>query len=156
MEIILIAAVDKKFNIGYKGKILWNNRLDRRIFRYFTKYHTVIMGRKTFDSIGRPLPDRQNIVISRKNFLCGCEVVSNREEAIAKAKSDKIFIIGGESIYRLFMPIANKIYLSIINVITKGDRVFPEIDESKWNLCYRKKLTGLEFRIYENIFMKNS
>lgn len=151
MEIILIAAVDKSFHIGYKGKIVWNNPLDRRLFKHFTIGNTVIMGRKTFESIGKPLKNRENIVLSKSlKQIEGITVVSSIEEAINKAKSEKIFIIGGEDIYRLFMPLANKIYLSVIDVETIGDRFFPSIDENKWELKCNKKFKTLEFRIYEN------
>ncbi len=151
MEIILIAAVDKNFHIGYKGKILWNNPLDRRLFKYFTTGNTVIMGRKTFESIGKPLKKRQNIVLSKGlKQIEECIIASSIEEAIHKANSKKIFIIGGEEIYRLFMPLANKIYLSVIDVDTVGDRFFPPIDENQWELKCKKNFKTLEFRIYEN------
>ncbi len=152
MEIILIAAVDKNFHIGYKGNILWNNPLDRRIFKHFTIGNSVIMGRKTFESIGKPLVNRENIVLSRSlKQIDGCKVVSSEKEAIKIARSEKIFIIGGESIYKTFMPIATKIYLSIVDVVTVGDRFFPYIDKNYWELKCKKRFTNLEFRIYETL-----
>lgn len=97
--------------------------------------HHIIMGRKTFDSIGKPLPHRTNIVISRQSDLEieGCQVAGSLEEALEMAKDDdKPFICGGAEIYKEALEIADKMYLSRVHASFEGDTRFPEIDESIW------------------------
>ena len=95
----------------------------------------VIMGRKTHDSIGRPMPERLNIIITRdRNYTAdGCVVVNSKEDAIKAAKgNDEIMVIGGAKIYKLFLPIANRLYVTKVHGSFKGDTYFPEFDEGEW------------------------
>ena len=132
--------------IGHDNAIPWYIPEDLKHFKHLTMDHPVIMGRKTYDSIGRPLPKRFNIVITRNSELKidGCTTVGSLTEAveIAKAKDkDEIFIIGGAQIYEQAMPIADQIYFTEIKTdgIVKGDALFPEIT-SEWQEVTRSEI----------------
>ncbi|MBR4996105.1 MAG: dihydrofolate reductase [Alistipes sp.] len=134
--ISIIVAVAKNGVIGDKNTLLWHISEDLRNFKRITSGHPVIMGRKTYESLGRPLPNRQNVVISRtQSHIEGCTVVSSLEDAIALfPQEEEIFIIGGAQIYALAMDIADKFYLTRVEHTYEGDTSFPEWDESKWEL----------------------
>jgi dihydrofolate reductase len=136
MHISIIVATDENGVIGNKGAIPWNMPADMDYFRQKTLSHPIIMGRKTYESIGRILPNRPNIIISRnKDFAVqGAEVAETVEEAIEKAKKygdEEIFIIGGESVYKLAMPYVDRIYLTKVHAEVEGDRFF-KFDTSGW------------------------
>lgn len=147
--ISIIVAVAKNGVIGDKNALLWHLREDMIHFRTTTSGHPVVMGRKTFDSIGRPLPKRTNVVITRDINLTieGCTVVHSLEEAVALFDpSEEVFIIGGAQIYRQAMPLADRIYLTVIDKPYEGDTSFPEIDYSVWRECSREDFArGEEF-----------
>ncbi|MBI2656697.1 type 3 dihydrofolate reductase [Candidatus Woesearchaeota archaeon] len=135
MIISLIAAMDENRVIGYKNKLPWNLPSELKYFRETTKAKPVIMGRKTYESIGRPMPERLNIIITRdKNYRAdNCIVVHSREDAVKAAKnSNEIMVIGGAEIYQLFLPIANRLYITKVHGAFKGDTYFPEFDENEW------------------------
>ena len=136
MEIFLIAAVDKNLAIGKDGKIPWNIKEDLSYFQQNTLNTAMIMGRSTFDSIGKPLPNRQNIVMTKSPAnRDGVIEVLDVESAINEAKktSKKISIIGGESIYKEFLPLANKLLITEIDITVEGaDTFFPEWREHQW------------------------
>lgn len=132
----LIAAASKNGVIGKDGQLPWDIPEDLKFFKEKTKSCNIIMGRKTYESIGKPLPKRVNIVVTRQNdlFYEGVVVVNSMEDAIKKCERNKnTFIIGGEQIYKAFMPMAQKIYLTQIEEEIEGDTYFPEIDENEWN-----------------------
>lgn len=135
----IIVAIAKNGIIGDKNSLLWHISEDMRFFRETTSGHPVIMGRKTYDSLGRPLPKRTNVVISRTTkHIEGCTVVGSLEEAIALfPKEEEIFIIGGAQIYALAMEVADRLYLTRVEHDYQGDTSFPEWDESKWKLLSR-------------------
>lgn len=137
--ISIIVAVAKNGVIGDKNSLLWHISEDMRFFRETTSGHPVIMGRKTYDSLGRPLPKRTNVVISRTTkHIEGCTVVGSLEEAIALfPKEEEVFIIGGAQIYALAMEVADRLYLTRVGHDYQGDTSFPEWDESKWKLISR-------------------
>ena len=137
----LIVAIAQNGVIGDKNTLLWNIKEDMRRFRTTTTGHPVIMGRKTFDSIGRPLPKRTNVVITRGDVAYeGCEMVHSLEEAIAKFSADEeIFIIGGAQIYAQALPLVDKLYLTIVHRDYEGDTSFPEIDYSQWREISREE-----------------
>ena len=124
--------------IGNKGKLPWNMPADLKYFRDKTKGKPIIMGRKTFESMGKkPLPNRANIIITRdQNYKAdGAIVVHSPEEAITEAEkygTEEAMVIGGSQIYKEFLPIANRIYLTIIEGEFKGDAFFPEYDITEW------------------------
>ena len=158
-RISIIAAVacsgrDKKLKpkgtltIGHNNIMPWHIPEDLKYFKRITMGHPVIMGRKTYDSIGKPLPGRFNIVITRNSELKidGCVTVNSLKEAvkIAKAKDkDEIFIIGGGQIYKEAMRIASKIYLTAVDKVVKGDALFPKITP-KWKEQSRSSLKIME------------
>jgi dihydrofolate reductase len=137
MIISLVAAAGNHNVIGGNNKLLWKMPTDMKFFMNLTMSHSVIMGRKTYESFGRPLKNRRNIVITRdKNLnIEGCEVVNSLEEALNLVKEDKeVFIIGGANIYAQSMDLANKIYLTRIFGDFEGDAYFPSIDDKAWLL----------------------
>ena len=134
--ISLIAAIGKNNELGKGNTLLWHMPADMKYFRETTKGHTVIMGRKTFESIGRPLPNRKNIVITRdKNYgKGGVEIVHSLEEALKKIGSEEAFIIGGAEIYKQAMDVADKLYITHVDAEDKdADAFFSEIIPILWN-----------------------
>lgn len=129
-----IAAIATNRVIGHGNKLLWNIPEDMKYFREVTRGHAVVMGRKTFESIGRPLPNRLNIVITRdQNFSAeGVTVCHSLEEALNFARekeSEEVFIIGGAQIYTQALPFTDRLYLTIVHKDFEGEAVFPEHKE---------------------------
>ena len=143
MEIILIAAVDKNLAIGKDGQIPWRISEDLRFFKEKTEGTAIIMGRATFDSIGRPLPNRKNIVMTRTpKDREGVIEVKSADEALSEALkfSDRINIIGGEYIYKEFLNSATKLLITEIDIeVDAPDAYFP-----KWNLSQWKEVSRRE------------
>ena len=142
--ISLIAAIGKNNELGKNNTLVWDMPTDLKYFRNKTKGHTVIMGRKTFESIGHPMPNRQNIVITRdKNYASsGIDVVHSLDEALKLApKTEKeIFIIGGTEIFKIAMNIADRLYITHIDAEDKeADTFFPEIIPVVWNEVSREE-----------------
>ncbi len=132
----IIAAVSQNGVIGKDGGLPWKISADLKRFKEITTGHPVIMGRKTFESIGRPLPGRTNIIVTRDGSYQaeGCLVVTSLEKALQEAKqaeSEEIFIIGGGEIYTQALPLADTLYLTLINAEVKGDAFFPDYSEFK-------------------------
>ena len=138
--ISIIVAVAEGGVIGGGGDLLWHISEDLRRFKQITSGHTVIMGRKTYESLGRPLPNRTNIVISRTmGEIEGCTVVRSLEEAVALFPAEEeIFIIGGAQIYALALDIADRFYLTRVGHDYEGDTSFPAWDENQWKLISRE------------------
>ena len=137
--------------IGSNNVIPWHLPSDLKRFRALTMGHAVIVGRKTYESIGRPLPGRTNIVVTRQKdypIASGHWAVCSFEEAILLAGSGEMFVIGGEEIYRRALPIAEKIYLTIVHHEFPGDAFFPELDFNEWVEVSREdalRENGLDF-----------
>ena len=156
--ISIIAVIAKNRAIGYQNKLLYNIPDDMEHFRNITTGHTVIMGQKTYESIGRPLPKRVNIVISNDpNFTAnGCLVVHSIDEAVNLAKEkekQEIFIIGGGMIYKQFMPLADKLYLTIVDdEPIEADTFFPNYTQSTKVIKQEDhEYQGLKFKFVELI-----
>ncbi|MDE5708988.1 MAG: dihydrofolate reductase [Alistipes sp.] len=134
--ISIIVAVAENGVIGNNNSLLWHIREDLQHFKAITSGHPVVMGRKTFESLGRPLPNRRNIVISRQQpEFPGCEVVHSLEEALALCPPDEeVFIIGGAQIYAAALPLADRFYLTRVEHAYEGDTRFPEWDPAPWRL----------------------
>ncbi len=139
MLISAIAAISSNRVIGKDNQIPWYLPADLKFFMQTTLNHHVLMGRKNYQSIGKPLPRRTNVVITRDPFFVssGCVVVHSIKEAIQVAYENgeqEAFIIGGGQIYEQAMPFVNKIYLSEIDLNIDGDVYFPELDPTVWSL----------------------
>ncbi len=135
MVISIIAAMGNNRVIGIKNKLPWDLPADMEHFQRLTFGKPVIMGQKTFESVGKPLPDRTNIIMTLdKGFNPpGCLVAHSIEEALEKAKDfPEVMICGGVSIYKQFLPLADKMYLTLIEGDFEGDAFFPEFDWSNW------------------------
>ena len=133
--ISLIAAMGKNRELGFGNKLPWHLPDDLKRFKALTRGHAIIMGRKTYEAIGRPLPERKNIVITRnRDYVApGCIVVASMEDAIKEAGDDnEIFVIGGAEIYKLALPYADRMYLTLVDAEIPADVFFPEFDESGW------------------------
>ena len=138
--ISIIAAIGKNNELGKRNELLWNLPADMKHFRDTTKGCTVIMGQKTFESIGNPLPNRRNIVLTQDDSFQpqGVEITHSLDELfkLLEKTSDKdkeIFIIGGGQIYKLFIEKADKLYITHVNAeFPDADTFFPEIDKNKW------------------------
>ena len=147
MKIALIVATSQNNVIGLDNQLPWHLPEDLQYFKAVTMGKPILMGRKTFDSIGRPLPGRVNIVLTRDtNWTAqGVEVVNDLDAAIAAsekackaADTDELMIIGGEQIYRKFLPVANKLYLTKVEAEIEGDAYFPAIDSKQWRQVAEK------------------
>jgi Dihydrofolate reductase len=137
---ILVAAVGKNREIGEGNRLLWNLPADLRHFRALTAGKPVLMGRKTFESIGRLLPDRKNIILSQNPDyrILGAEVVHSFEAAVHLARnfSREVFVIGGEQIYRLAMPHAAQLVITHVDAaFPQADAFFPQIDPDTWQVA---------------------
>jgi len=140
MTISLIAAMGRNRVIGNENSLIWRIPNDMKRFKELTTGKAVIMGRKTFESIGRPLPNRTNIIITGdKNYKAeGCIVVHSVDESIKKADSEEIMIIGGAQIYKQFLPKADRLYLTLIDAESEGDAYFPEFNKNEWKETFRE------------------
>ena len=155
MFISLIVAVAKNNVIGGDNKLLWHLPADLKHFKNVTLDHTVIMGRKTFDSIGKPLAGRRNIVVTRQEDFKAerCTVVNNLQQAVDLCKKeDEVFIIGGAEIFRQSLNAAEKIYITRIDATFEGDRFFPDLNLSEWKLVKYVKFHADEKNKYDYSF----
>ncbi len=135
MTISIIAALAKNRVIGKDKQLPWNLPADLKHFKDLTLGKPVIMGQRTLESIGKPLPGRTNIVLSLdENFApAGCIIVHSIEEALkAAGDSEEVMIAGGASVYGQFLPLAHKMYLTLIEADFEGDAYFPEFNWSDW------------------------
>ncbi|MEK6287659.1 MAG: dihydrofolate reductase [Acidobacteriota bacterium] len=137
MIISLIVAMDEKRGIGKAGKLPWHLSADLKKFRALTMGHHMIVGRKTFESIGKPLPGRQTIVVtSNASFKPeGCLVAGSVQDAIAMARERKeteVFVIGGAQIYAQTLDAADRVYLTQVHAEVDADTFFPELDNEGW------------------------
>jgi dihydrofolate reductase len=140
MTVSIIVAIGENHAIGKNNQLLWHMPNDLKHFKDITSGRTIIMGRKTFDSVGKPLPRRRNIVVTRQDItIPGCEVVKSIEDGLALCKDeDEVFIGGGAEIYKLAMHLTDRIYLTIIHKSFDADTFFPEIDKSEWKEVKRE------------------
>ncbi|MCR4765180.1 MAG: dihydrofolate reductase [Bacteroidaceae bacterium] len=140
--IAIIAAIDKNNALGFKNKLLFYLPDDLKRFKALTTGNTVVMGRKTFESLPKgALPNRRNIVLSRSNILTlpGAEVYASLEEALKHCDdNEQVFIMGGASVYKQAMPIADRLYMTEIDATAKEvDVYFPTIDHELWQVTKR-------------------
>lgn len=158
-RVTVIAAVAANRVIGKDNALPWRLREDLQRFRRLTTGHTIVMGRKTFESLGRLLPERTHVVVSRSRAYTptGCLVASSLDEALEGcAGLDEVFVIGGAEIYRQALPLANRLQLTEIHSDFAGDAFFPEMNRAEWHEtsreCHQADAGfGYDFVTYERI-----
>ena len=144
MKLSLIVAMATNHTIGLNNKMPWHLSADLKKFKQITMGHPIIMGRKTFESIGRPLPGRQNIIISRNPHYeqQACLVFNNLDSALQScAQADEVFVIGGATLYAATLAQADRLYITEIQQAFDGDTWFPEIDLQQWQEVTRKDIS---------------
>ncbi len=144
MKISLIVAMAANRAIGLNNQMPWHLSADLKRFKQITMGHPIVMGRKTFEAIGRPLPGRTNIIVSRKsNYVQkDCLAVDSLDAAIREGcrLADEIFIIGGATLYEATLPLADTLYITQINQDFDGDTFFPEFDTGQWREVEREDI----------------
>ncbi|TCN73181.1 dihydrofolate reductase [Acetobacteroides hydrogenigenes] len=138
--IAIVVAMASNNAIGKDNQLLWHITEDLKFFKALTQGGTVIMGRKTYESIGRPLPNRRNIVVSRSISQLDdrVELYHSLEDAVKAASSDeRVFIIGGGEIYRQSLPMADTLYITHVDYPYEGDTFFPEVNYDEWSVAER-------------------
>lgn len=156
MPVSLIAAVAAGNVIGNAGKLPWRLPDDLARFKRITLGHPVVMGRRTFESMGKPLSGRRNIVLTRDAGLVlpGCQMARTAEEVMSAAGSQELFVIGGAAVYELFLPVADHLYLTHVEGAFPGDAFFPPVRWDQWRVTGREPGAGLpahSFVDYERI-----
>lgn len=133
-----VFAMDKNRLIGKQNDLPWHLPADLKHFKKVTMGEPILMGRKTYDSIGRPLPGRENIILTRdKSYQTeGCTVLHTVQDALDR-QDGELCVIGGAEVFRLFMPYVERMYVTRIDESFTGDTYFPEYDESEWNVVER-------------------
>ncbi|MDR1756894.1 MAG: dihydrofolate reductase [Culturomica sp.] len=143
---IIVAAAENDV-IGRDNALIWRLSADLKRFKSLTTGHTVLMGRKTFESMGKPLPNRRNIVLSGDPSFApaGCEIVGSVEEALEKTAGDEqVFVIGGGQVYRTFWERADRLYLTVVHTKAEGDTVIPPVDPHRWREVKREEFRADE------------
>ncbi len=150
MSLLLIVAIAKNRVIGYENKMPWHLPAELQYFKRITMGHPIIMGRKTFESIGRPLPGRQNIVVSRNTGFTatGVEVTHSIDEAIALTAGADAFVIGGATLYIEALPRADKLYVTEVDATPEGDTFFPVLNKGEWHEASRERREKDEKNIF--------
>ncbi|WP_428912595.1 dihydrofolate reductase [Niallia sp. Krafla_26] len=143
MMISFIVAMDKNRVIGKENQLPWHLPEDLKFFKRVTMGHPIIMGRKTHESIGKPLPGRENIIVTRnKDYKSeGCTVIHSLEDLrqFANQKNEEVFVIGGAQLFIETFPIADRLYITEIHHEFDGDTFFPEFNESNWTLVSKEQ-----------------
>ena len=157
----ILVAFDENRVIGKNNALIWHLPADLKRFKALTTGHVIIMGRKTFESIGKPLPNRTTIVISRQTDLQieGAIMAHSVEEAILKGKSltrEDIFIVGGAEIYALSLPLADQILVTQLHDIFDGDAYFPEIPAESWEIAEKERGITDEKNTYQFSYLTYS
>jgi dihydrofolate reductase len=151
----LIVAMAKNRVIGAGGKIPWHLPNELQLFKSVTMGHHIVMGRKTWESIGRLLPGRTTVIVTRqKDFaVAGAKIAHALEEAITLcAGDDEIFVIGGGELYRAALPLADRIYLTVVDAEPIGDTLMPDFDAAQWKLVDTKHFSRDERHAHDYRF----
>lgn len=164
MKLAMIVAMTKNNVIGLDNDMPWHLPADLQWFKKTTLGCPIIMGRKTYDSIGRPLPGRLNIILSRDSELTieGCTVVNSIEDAIKVAEQDEnpnntkneVFIAGGAHLYKMFLEKVDTLYLTLIDAELKGDTFFPDYNQYNWQEVHRTEFAADDKNPYSLTFLK--
>ncbi len=149
-ELVLIVAVSENNVIGFNGKIPWFIQEDLKRFRNLTLGNSVVMGRKTFESIGKPLEKRQNIVLTERNdfFYEGIEIAHSLDEALRLANREKVFFIGGRKVYENALNVVDRMEITLVRGSYEGDIFFPRINYEDWLEKTRLDKEGYSFLTY--------
>jgi dihydrofolate reductase len=141
MRISYIFAMDRNRVIGKDNQLPWRIPADLKFFKETTMGHTIVMGRKTYESIGKPLPGRTNVIMTQNPDykVEGCEIVHTIEELLERYGEEEIIVTGGSELFRLFMPYVSKMYITSIEHEFEGDTWFPEINEDEWQMTWREQ-----------------
>jgi dihydrofolate reductase len=140
--ISIVVAMARNRTIGVNNTLPWRCPEDLKHFKALTMGHHMIMGRKTFDSIGKPLPGRTTVIVTRNEnlYIEGCVMAHSLEKAIASCGEDKeIFIVGGAELYTLSIPLADRLYITHVQKEVTGDAYFPEFNQAEWRELSREK-----------------
>ena len=148
MNVVIIAAIAENSVIGAAGKIPWHISDDLKRFKRITLGHPVVMGRKTFDSLGKPLPGRRNLVLTRGPAIPGVEYFASLDAALATCQNEIVFIIGGAELYRQALPLANALLLTHVHRQVDGDAHFPDFDRQRWREVSREDHPDYSFVEY--------
>jgi dihydrofolate reductase len=153
----LIVAADENDGIGWRGEIPWHLRTDLQRFKALTMGHHILMGRKTYESIGRPLPGRHMVVITRNPDYQAesVHVVGSLEQALAFAHSRneaEVFVIGGGEIFRQALPLVDRIYFTLVHTQACADVFFPQLDASEWLTSREETFPADEYNDYVHTF----
>ncbi len=154
--VTIIAAVAENNALGKNNELIWHLPADLKRFKKVTNGHYIIMGRKTFESLGKPLPNRTTVIITRNTDYQaeGCIVVNSLEEALIKAAAeDNVYILGGAEIYRQAIEIADVLDLTILHHSFEADAFFPKIDTSIWKETKREDFIADEKNAYDYSFV---
>lgn len=153
----IVVAMDRHGAIGNNGDLPWHQRADLQYFRKITMGKPILMGRKTHDSIGRALPGRHNIVLSRKRDYRpaeGCMLAHSLEEALTLVDSEEIMIVGGADLFAETLPRAEKIYLTEIDAMVEANTFFPEFNRGDWKEISRQSFPADEQNDYPYSFVE--
>jgi dihydrofolate reductase len=157
MMLSLIAAMDKNRVIGRNNQLPWHLPADLKYFKRMTQGKPIVMGRKTFESIGHPLKGRVNVVLSHQpDFLeDGCQVFNSFEKALAAlSRASEVMIIGGAHLFEYVLPIADKMYLTCIDHVFEGDTFFPSWDDQEWKIVSQERHYPDEENAYGYCFLE--
>ncbi|MGG1554106.1 dihydrofolate reductase [Paenibacillus ferrarius] len=158
MSISFIFAMDRNRAIGVNNKLPWHLPADLKFFKAVTMGHPILMGRKTYESIGKPLPGRRNVILTQNAAYAaeGCDVMHSVEEVVEAFRDQELFVIGGEEIFRLFSGSVSKMYITFIEHEFEADTFMSELDLSGWTIVSseqgvrdEKNPYDYAFRIYE-------
>lgn len=158
LTVNLVVAMSRNGVIGRNNQLPWRLPGDLAYFKSVTWGHPILMGRKTYESIGRPLPGRLNLVLTRSQQwrADGVTVVGNVEqglsEAAGKSDSGQLMVIGGENVYRQFLPLADRLFITLVDAEIEGDAHFPSVDWSNWQRTHTEPHSADERNPYEYAF----
>ena len=157
MEIVIVVAMDRQGLIGRNNILPWRLSADLKYFSKLTMGKTLVMGRNTYESIGRPLPGRKNIVVTSNAdyHMDGCTIASSLERALCAASNDakEIMVIGGASLYEQFLPRVNRVYITHVNAELEGNAWFPNWDRGQWREIRREDHVSDEKNQYPYSFV---
>lgn len=155
--ISIVVAMDLNNVIGKDNKLIWHIPGDLKNFKKITTGHSIVMGRKTFESIGRPLPRRENIILTKNiDFKVeGCKIYNSIEPILELSDDREVFIIGGAEIYKLFLPYTDMIYMTLVHNKFDGDTFFPSLSADEWDLINLTKPMVEDNHVYDFRILKN-